>query len=90
MMGTNVSPRERPALNRGRMSKGGMVPSSSQNSTTRFLSLPSCSSATENSSRERFWIISPAMKFLAGSSSGRMRKMAHFSEANISALMGLS
>ena len=30
------------------------------------------------------------MKFLAGSSSGRMRKMAHFSAANISALMGLS
>ena len=89
-MGTSVSLRERPALNRGRISKGGMVPSSSQNSTTRFLSLPSCSSATENNSRDRFWIMSAAMKFFAGSSSGKIRKMAHFSEANISALMGLS
>ena len=38
----------------------------------------------------RFWIMSAAMKFFAGSSSGKIRKMAHFSEANISALMGLS
>lgn len=39
-MGTRVNRRERPALNKGRISKAGMVPSSSQNSTTRFFNLP--------------------------------------------------
>ena len=40
-----------------------MVPSSSQKRITRFFSLPPFSSATANSSRERFWIIKPAIKF---------------------------
>ena len=52
MIGTRVSFRERPAENRGRMSKAGMVPSSSQKRTTRFFSFPPFSSATANSSRE--------------------------------------
>ena len=72
------------------MSKAGMVPSSSQNSTTRLGSLPPFSSATENNSRLRVWIIRPAMKFLLGSSSGSTRKMADFREANSSASMALS
>ena len=67
-----------------------MVPNSSQKSTTRFFSLPPFSSATANSSRLRFWIMRPAMKFLVVSSSGRIRKMADFSEANFSASMALS
>ena len=90
MIGTSVRRRERPAENSGRTSKGGMVPNSSQNSTTRFCSFPPFSSATANSSRLKFWIIKPAMKFLVVSSSGRMRKMADFSEPNFSALMALS
>ena len=64
MIGTMVSPRERPALNSGRMSKAGMVPSSSQKNTTRPGSRPPFSSATANSSRASVWIIKPAMKFL--------------------------
>ena len=51
---SKTSFRDRPALNRDSTSKGGMVPNSSQNSTTRFFSLPPFSSATENSSRLRF------------------------------------
>ena len=90
IMGTSVRRRERPALNRGSISKGGIVPSSSQKRMTRFFSLPPFSSATAKSSRERFWIINPAMKFFVVSSSGRMRKMADFSAANISASMALS
>ena len=90
MIGTNVSRRDRPAENSGRMSKGGMVPSSSQNSTTRFFSLPPFSSATANNSLDTFWIMSPAIKFLLGSSSGRIRKMADFLLANVSASMLLS
>ena len=89
-MGTRVRRRERPAENRGRISKAGMVPSSSQKNTTRLSSFPSCSSATENSSRLRVWIISPAMKFLVVSSSGRMRKMADLFAAKLSASMALS
>ena len=90
MIGTSVSFLDRPAENRGSISKGGMVPSSSQYSTTRFFSLPPLSSATENSSRESVWIIKPAIKFLLGSSSGRIRKMADFSDAKVSASIELS
>ena len=72
------------------MSKAGMVPNSSQNSTTRFFSLPPFSSATANNSRLRVWIIRPAIKFWLGSSSGRMRKIADFLLAKDSALMALS
>ena len=90
MIGTSVSLRERPALNSGRISNAGIVPSSSQKNTTRFLSAPPFSSATANSSRESVWIISPAMKFLVLSSSGSMRKMADLFAANDSALMALS
>lgn len=90
MIGTSVNRRERPAEKRGSISNGGMVPNSSQKSTTRFFSLPPFSSATANSSRLRFWIMRPAMKFLVVSSSGRIRKMADFSEANFSASMALS
>ena len=86
-MGTSVRRRDRPAENRGRMSKGGMVPSSSQKNTARLGSLPPCSFATENNSRARFWIIRLATKFLVASSSGRIRKMAHFSLTNSSASM---
>ena len=90
MMGTRVRRRERPAENRGRISKAGMVPSSSQKNTTRLSSFPSCSSATENSSRLRVWIISPAMKFFVASSSGKIRNIADLFEAKLSASMALS
>ena len=90
MMGTSVSFRDRPAENSGRISKGGMVPSSSQKNTTRLGNLPSFSSATANSSRDSCWIINPAMKFLLGSSSGRIRKIADFLLAKLSAVMLLS
>ena len=72
MMGTRVSPRDRPAENSGSTSKGGMVPNSSQNSTARSGSRPPLSSAILNSSRLRFWIMRLAIKFLVVSSSGRI------------------
>ena len=72
------------------MSKGGMLPSSSQKNTTRFFSFPSFLSARKNSSLARFWMMRPAMKFLVASSSGRIRNMAHFWEAKVSASMALS
>ena len=58
-----------------------------EKNTARLGSLPPCSLATENSSRARFWIIRLATKFLVASSSGRIRKMAHFSRTNCSASM---
>ena len=66
------------------------MPSSSQKNTTRLGSFPSCSSATENNSRLRVWIISPAMKFFVASSSGKIRNIADLFEAKLSASMALS
>ena len=71
-------------------SNGGMVPNSSQKNTTRFFSFPSFRSAMAKSSLDRFWIMSVAMKFFVRSSSGRIKKIAHLSEAKVSASMELS
>ena len=49
--------------------------------------IPPFSSATANNSRDSCWIMSPAIRFLLGSSSGRIRKIADFFLAKLSAFM---
>lgn len=75
-MGTRVNLQERPLEGCGKISGATWFQLVAKN--TR-LKPPPCSVATENSSRARFWIIELATKFYCSVSSGRIRKMAHFS-----------